>query len=90
LFSVYITQETGMHQTWVCTTKSAALEGPIVGTGAYMPVPHWSLFCREWSLFIWSLFGRHLVGNSLFARRNATKPSPHAFNSHVFYQQELP
>jgi hypothetical protein len=41
-----------MHQAWVCTTKSAALEGPIFGAGAYMLVPHWSLF------------GRYLVANS--------------------------
>jgi hypothetical protein len=40
LFSLYITQETGMHQTWACTTKGSTLEGPIFGAGAYMLVPH--------------------------------------------------
>jgi hypothetical protein len=43
LFSLYISQETGRHHTWVFTTKSAALEGPIFGAGAYMVVPHCSL-----------------------------------------------
>jgi hypothetical protein len=38
LFSLYITQETSMHQTWACTTKSAALEGPIFGAGVYIYV----------------------------------------------------
>jgi hypothetical protein len=30
-----------MHQTWVCTNKAAALDGPIVGAGVHILVPNW-------------------------------------------------
>jgi hypothetical protein len=55
-----------MHQTWVCTTKSAVLERPIVGAAAFTLVPHWSLFGRYLvaNNHEWSLFGCYVVANS--------------------------
>jgi hypothetical protein len=77
LFSLYVPQETGMHQTWVCTTKSAALEGPFFWC--------WCIYVGP-SLVI--LFGRYVVANnrewSLFGRE-FIKPTPHDFNSNIVH-----